>query len=63
LEGVFDDETMQSVARRRADGRTLEAFGISRKTGYKTFNRYQECGIQGLTDRSWHPDRYAKPGS
>jgi putative transposase len=25
-------------------------FGISRKTGYKIFGRYQECGIQGLTD-------------
>ena len=25
-------------------------FGISRKTGYKIFDRNQECGIQGLTD-------------
>src|SRR5260370_975934 len=24
-------------------------FGISRKTGYKIFDRYQECGMQGLT--------------
>lgn len=24
-------------------------FGISRKTGYKIFDRYQECGIYGLT--------------
>jgi hypothetical protein len=23
-------------------------FGISRKTGYKIFDPYQECGIQGL---------------
>jgi putative transposase len=23
-------------------------FGISRKTGYKIFDRYQECDIQGL---------------
>jgi transposase InsO family protein len=27
-------------------------FGISRKTGYKIFDRYQECGIEGLSDRS-----------
>ena len=34
-------------------------FGISRKTGYKIFDRYQECGIQGLTDRSRRPHHYA----
>src|SRR6266481_6792476 len=34
-------------------------FGISRKIGYKIFDRYQECGIQGLTDRSRRPCRYA----
>jgi hypothetical protein len=34
-------------------------FGISRKTGYKIFDRYQECGVQGLTDRSRRPYRYA----
>ena len=34
-------------------------FGFSRKTGYKIFDRYQECGIQGLTDRSRRPYRYA----
>src|SRR5450631_1143383 len=34
-------------------------FGISRKTGYKIFDRYQECGLQGLTDRSRRPYRYA----
>jgi putative transposase len=33
--------------------------GISRKTGYKIFDRYQECGIHGLTDRSRRPYRYA----
>ena len=26
-------------------------FGISPKTGYEIFDRYQECGIHGLTDR------------
>ena len=35
-------------------------FGISRKTGYKIFDRYQACGVQGLTDRSRRPYRYAK---
>jgi transposase InsO family protein len=34
-------------------------FGISRKTGYKIFDRYKECGVQGLTDRSRRPYRYA----
>jgi putative transposase len=34
-------------------------FGISRKTGYKIFDRYQHCGVQGLTDRSRRPYRYA----
>jgi hypothetical protein len=49
------DERMQFVARRLA-GEPMAAlwrkFGISRKTGYKIFDRYQECGIPGLTDRS-----------
>jgi hypothetical protein len=34
-------------------------FGISRKTGYKIFNRYQEHGCQAFTDRSRRPVRYA----
>src|SRR5205085_10683703 len=34
-------------------------FGISRKTGYKIFERYQECGVQGLTDRSRRPLHHA----
>lgn len=34
-------------------------FGISRKTGYKIFDRYQECGVQGLTDRSRRLYHYA----
>jgi putative transposase len=34
-------------------------FRTSRKTGYKIFDRYQECGIHGLTDRSPRPYRYA----
>jgi transposase InsO family protein len=34
-------------------------FGISRKTGYKIFNRYQEQGLDALCDRSRRPVRYA----
>ena len=56
------DEKMQFVARRLAGEPMAELcreFGISRKTGYKIFDRYQECGVQGLTDRSRRPYRYA----
>lgn len=34
-------------------------FGISRKTGYKIFNRYQDEGLEALCDRSRRPVRYA----
>lgn len=34
-------------------------FGISRKIGYKIFNRYQEEGLEALCDRSRRPVRYA----
>jgi transposase InsO family protein len=34
-------------------------FGISRKTGYKIFERYQEHGHEALSDRSRRPVRYA----
>jgi putative transposase len=34
-------------------------FGISRKTGYKIFNRYKDCGLDALTDRSRRPYRQA----
>src|ERR1700693_6127911 len=56
------DERLQFVARRLAGEGMAELcreFGISRKTGYKIFDRYQECGMQGLTDRSRRPYRYA----
>jgi len=56
------DERMKFVARRLAGEGMAELcreFGISRKTGYKIFDRYQACGIEGLTDRSWRPYRYA----
>jgi putative transposase len=56
------DERLQFVARRLAGEPMADLcreFGISRKTGYKIFDRYQECGVQGLTDRSRRPYRYA----
>jgi hypothetical protein len=42
------DERMQFVARRLAGEAMAELcreVGISPKTGYKIFDRYQECGI------------------
>jgi len=56
------DEKVKFVARRLAGEPMADLcreFGISRKTGYKIFDRYQECGIHGLTDRSRRPYRYA----
>jgi transposase len=41
------DERLQFVARRLAGEAMVELcreFGISRKTGYKIFDRYQESG-------------------
>ncbi|MCK3777604.1 IS481 family transposase [Ensifer sesbaniae] len=40
-------------------------FGISRKTGYKIFNRYKDDGLEALTNRSRRPVRYANqlPGA
>jgi putative transposase len=35
-------------------------FEISRKTGYKIFQRYKDCGADGLTDRSRRPYRHAR---
>ena len=56
------DERLRFVAR-LLDGEKMAAlcreFDISRKTGYKIFNRYQDCGLEGLTDRSRRPIRHA----
>ena len=52
------DERLRFVAR-LLDGekmaRLCAEFGISRKTGYKIFDRYKGCGLDGLTDRSRGP--------
>ncbi|KAF0226143.1 MAG: hypothetical protein FD175_3087 [Beijerinckiaceae bacterium] len=47
---LLDGEGMSDVCRE---------FGISRKTGYKIFDRYKEHGLEALTDRSRRPVRYA----
>ena len=66
MEGVFGDGRKAAVCglpacRLAGEGMAdlCREFRISRKTGYKIFDRYQECGIQGLTDRSRRPYRYA----
>src|SRR3979490_611719 len=56
------DERLQFVARGLAGEAMAELcreFGIARKTGYKIFDCYRECGLEGLTDRSRRPYRYA----
>jgi len=56
------DERIRFVIRFK-DGESMAAlcreFQISRKTGYKIFERYEECGLEGLTDRARRPHRYA----
>jgi putative transposase len=57
-----EDERLRFIAR-LLDGETMTAlcaeFGISRKTGYKMYDRYKEVGVRGLTDRSRRPYRHA----
>jgi transposase InsO family protein len=56
------DERMRFVIRLK-DGESMAClcreFGISRKTGYKIFERYEQCGLEGLSDRTRRPFRYA----
>jgi transposase InsO family protein len=56
------EERLRFVAR-LLDGEGMSAvcreFGISRKTGYKIWNRYQRDGMEALCDRSRRPVRYA----
>lgn len=47
---LLEGEAMTTVCRE---------FGISRKTGYKIFERYREHGLEALSDRSRRPVRYA----
>ncbi len=52
------DERLRFVAR-LLDGEKMaplcREFDISRKTGYKIFDRYKDCGINALSDRSRRP--------
>jgi transposase InsO family protein len=56
------EERMRFVLR-RLEGEPMSGlcreFGISRKTGYKLFERYREHGLEALSDRSRRPVRYA----
>jgi putative transposase len=56
------DERLRFVAR-LLEGEKMAVlcreFDISRKTGYKIFSRYRNCGVEGLTDRSRRPYRHA----
>ncbi len=47
---LLDGEAMTDICRE---------FGVSRKTGYKIFDRYKEHGLAALSDRSRRPVRYA----
>lgn len=61
-ESVIMDERIKFVARLLQGEKMAELcreFGISRKTGYKFWDRYKDVGLHGLTDRSRRPVRYA----
>src|ERR1051325_1167874 len=45
------EESFSGVCRR---------FGVSRKTGYKWLARYEECGVDGLVDRSRAPHHHPR---
>ena len=56
------DERLRFVARLLEGEKMAELcreFDISRKTGYKVFDRYKDCGITAFTDRSRRPYRQA----
>jgi putative transposase len=56
------DERLRFVAR-LLEGEKMAPlcaeFGISRKTGYKIFDRYKDCGVGAFSDRSRRPHRQA----
>src|SRR5262245_56054250 len=56
------DERLRCVARllegEKMAPRCTE-FGISRKTGYKIFDRSKDCGVGAFNDRRRRPDRQA----
>ena len=54
------DERLRFIAR-LLEGEKMSPlcreFGISQVTGYKIFNRYKDCGLDALNDRSRRPYR------
>ncbi|GKX35647.1 MAG: transposase [Rhizobiaceae bacterium MnEN-MB40S] len=56
------DERLKFIAR-LLEGEQMASlcreFGISRVTGYKIYDRYKDCGLDGLYDRSRRPYRQA----
>ncbi len=56
------DERLRFIAR-LLEGEKMaplcREFGISRVTGYKIYERYKTCGLDGLNDRSRRPYRHA----
>jgi putative transposase len=59
---IIMDEKMKFIGRLLHGDKMAELcreFGISRKTGYKFWNRYKDIGLYGLTDRTRRPVRYA----
>ena len=56
------DERLKFIAR-LLEGEKMaplcREFGISRVTGYKIYERYKDCGLDGLNDRSRRPYRQA----
>ena len=56
------DERLRFVARLLEGAKMAPLcgeFGISRKTGYKIFDRYKDCGVVAFSDRSRRPYRQA----
>src|ERR671911_1479614 len=56
------DERLRFVARLLEGAKMAPLcaeFGISRKTGYKIYDRYKDCGVGALNDRSRRPHRQA----
>ena len=58
-----EDERLRFVAR-LLDGEKMaplcREFGISRKTGYKFYDRYRDGGARAFNNRRRRPDRHAK---
>ena len=55
------EECLRFIAR-LLDGKKMalcREFGIARKTGYKIYYHYKDCGVGGLTDRSKRAYRHA----